>query len=144
MMQKQNGFTLASMLVVLAILVFIAASVVAIAGEVYDRATLTTPTSGGAATWTNTVPDANLKLVRISVAALPVIDTVTVTRVTGNTVALTNTLVVIACTTSGGASNLVDQNLSQPLYMKAGDKLTVSSMVSTGATVYIEYLQQRH
>ena len=117
----------------------------AIAGEVYDRAKATTTTSTGAGTWTNAVQDANLKLVRISVPAWAVIDTITVTRVTCDTTAtLTNTLVAVVCTTSGGASNLVDQSNSMPLYMKAGDKLTFSSHVSTGRTIYVEYLQQRH
>jgi ABC-type glycerol-3-phosphate transport system substrate-binding protein len=117
----------------------------AIAGEVYDRARVTTATSGGTATWTNAVQDANLKLVRISVPSWAAIDTVTVTRVTGDSTAtLTNELVKVVCTTSGGASNLVDQSNSMPLYMKAGDKLTFSSHVSTGGTIWVEYLQQRH
>lgn len=130
-----------ALLAIVACIGFVAA---AIAGSVYDRAKVTTATSGGTATWTNTVQDANLQLVRISVAAWPAIDTVTVKRVTGDTVALTNTLVAVVCTTSGGASNLVDQDTSIPLYMKAGDKLVFSSHVSTGGTIYVEYLQQRH
>ena len=122
--------------------IFIAA---AIAGEVYDRAKATTATSGGTGTWTNAVQDANLKLVRISVPAWAAIDTVTVTRVTGDSTAtLTNELVKVVCTTSGGASNLVDQSLVHPLYMKAGDKLTFSSVISTGGVITVEYLQQRH
>ncbi len=125
-------------------IILVAFVFVALAGSVYDRAKVTTATSGGTATWTNAVQDANLQLVRLSVACLPVIDTVTVKRVTGDTIALTTTVATIVCTTSGGAANLVDQDANVPLYMKAGDKLAFTSHVSTGATVYIEYLQQRH
>ena len=120
-------------------------AICSLAGEVYDRARVTTATSGGTATWTNAVQDANLKLVRISVPSWAAIDTVTVTRVTGDSTAtLTNELVKVVCTTSGGASNLVDQSLVHPLYMKAGDKLTFSSVISTGGVITVEYLQQRH
>lgn len=126
-------------LIILAVVAF-----VALAGSVYDRAKVTTVTSGGTATWTNAVQDANLQLVRIGTAGWPAIDTVTVKRVTGDTIAVTSTVVAIVCTTSGGASNLVDQDTSIPLYMKAGDKLVFTSHVSTGGTLYVEYLQQRH
>jgi hypothetical protein len=129
--------------ITLAILALIAA--VAIAGTVYDRAKVTTATSGGTGTWTNSIEYANIELVRISVPAWAAIDTITVSRVCGDTTAtLTNELVKVVCTTSGGSSNLVSSDLSMPRYMKYGDKLTFTSHVSTGGVIYIEYLNQRH
>ena len=128
-------------LIAIACIVFVAA---AIAGSVYDRTKVSTAVSTGAGTWTNAVQDANLQLVRINTAGWPVIDTVTVKRVTGDTIATTSTVATIVLTTSGGATNLVDQDANVPLYMKAGDKLVFSSHVGTGGTIYVEYLVQRH
>ncbi len=126
-----------------AVLMFLAC--VVFAGSVYDRAKITLPTSGGAATWTNTVQDANIELVRIGTPGWYAVDTVTVTRVTGDTTSpQTNTLVVIVTATTGAASNIVDQSVSMPRYMKAGDKLTFSAGSATGGVFYIEYLNQRH
>jgi hypothetical protein len=117
---------------------------VAIAGSVYDRAKIATATTTGAGTWTNAVQDANIELVRINTASWPSIDTITVNRVTGDTTPTTGTVATLVITTSGGSTNLVDQNAAIPRYMKAGDKLVFTSANSTGGTIYIEYLVQRH
>jgi hypothetical protein len=117
----------------------------AIAGEVYDRAKATTTTSTGAGTWTNAVQDANLRLLRVSTPNWKITDTITVTRVTGDTTyTATNVIATITNTTSGGAVNFAEADPNLPIYMKAGDKLTFSSSGTTGGVFWVEYLQQRH
>jgi hypothetical protein len=139
---KKQGFKLAE-IAAIALVAMLSVSIV-YAGSVYDRTSVTTTTSGGTGTWTANLDYANVELVRISVPAWPVIDTVTVKRVTGDAAnTLTNTLMAIVCTTSGGASNFIS-DLVTPRYLKTGDKLVFSSHVSTGGVIWIEYLNQKH
>jgi hypothetical protein len=120
-------------------------SVLVFAGEVYDRAKATTTASTGAGTWTNAVQDANLRLLRVSTPNWKITDTITVTRVTGDTTyTATNVIATITNSTSGGAVNFVDTDPNLPIYMKAGDKLTFSSSGVTGGVFWVEYLVQRH
>jgi hypothetical protein len=141
--QKIN---LAAIMLVVAIVMFALAPVLATAGDaVMDRATVTLPATIGAGTWTQNVETANIELRRIAiVGSLQAGDTVTVARVTGDTKAATNTVTWLALSSGAGASNLVHAagGGNIPVYMKRGDKLTFSSALSTGATAYVEYLIQ--
>ena len=128
----------------IALVALFAAIAIAVAGSVYDRAKVTTGTSTGTGTWTNLLDYANVELVRISVDCSPVIDTVTVTRVSIDTVPLTNEVCKVVVAVNGGATNLVSSDTSAPRYLKYGDKLTFTSVVSTGQTIHVEYLNQRH
>jgi hypothetical protein len=143
---KQKFNLAAIMLIIVAIVMFVLAPVVATAGDaVMDRATVTLPATSGAGTWTQNVETANIELKRISiVGSLQAGDTVTVSRVTGNTKAETNTVTWLALSSGAGSSNLVHAagGGNIPVYMKRGDKLTFSSALSTGATAYVEYLIQ--
>ena len=112
-------------------------------GNVIDRKTVTLSTTAGTATWTQNVEVANIQLQRISiVGALAATDTVTVSRVTGETKAETNTVVTIAVASNAGGSNLTHAVGGSPVYMLRNDKLTFATTSGTGATSYVEYLIQ--
>jgi hypothetical protein len=140
-MQKRN-IIVAMLVAVICAFVLAAASY---AGEVYARSQIATATSGGTGTWTNDNLYASIKLVRIGCTAWPVaIDTVTVSRVTGDTYAQTNTLCTIVLASNIGSQNINDTNSVIAAYMKYGDKLAVSSHVTTGGIVSVEYVVQKH
>jgi hypothetical protein len=139
--------SLAAIMLFISILAFIVAPLVASAGDaVMDRKVISLSTTTGLGGWTQNVETANIELQRISVKAdVIAVDTVTVTRVTGETVAETNTVVAIVTASNAGSSNLLHVAGGPPVYMKRGDKLTFASSSSgatTGATVYVEYLIQ--
>lgn len=130
--------------IILASLLLATVSLGAYAQEgVMDRKAVTLSTTAGSATWTQNVEVANLLLQRVSVkSSLVAVDTVTVTRVTGETIAETNTVVAIILASNAGGSNLTHAVGGAPVYLKRNDKLTFASTASTGATAYVEYLIQ--
>lgn len=124
---------------------FLVVVAAAFAGDVLSRNSITLTTSGGAGTWTNTYQYASVKVQRIGIAAcIAAIDTVTVTRVTGETKAETNTVCAIVLASNYGAMNLDNTNSVSPVYMLYGDKLVFDSFVDTGATVYVECIVSKH
>lgn len=131
---------------IMAITALVAICMVAqsLADDVYGRDKVQTTTSTGAGTYTNTADYAAMRLVRVACPAWACTDTITVTRVTGDTTyTLTNVVATITNSVSGGAVNFVDQDPNLPIYLKYGDKLTFSSAATTGRYVYVEYLLQR-
>lgn len=130
-------------IIVLASLLLAIANLGAFAQGVMDRKAVTLSTAAGSATWTQNVEVANLLLQRVSVkSSLVAVDTVTVSRVTGETIAETNTVVAIILASNAGGSNLTHAVGGAPVYLKRNDKLTFASTASTGATAYVEYLIQ--
>lgn len=143
-MFRLRDFTLAATILSVIAIVGIAATT-AIAGEVYNRGSTATAAATGAGTWTNDNLYAAIKLVRIGCTGWPVaIDTVTVSRVTGDTYAQTNTLCTIVLASNVGAQNIADTNSVIAAYMKYNDKLVITSHVGTGGVVYVEYVVQKH
>jgi hypothetical protein len=135
---------LVAALLCMAILAFILAPVLR-AGEVYNRGSCATAASTGSGTWTNDNLYAAIKLVRIGCTGWPVaIDTVTVSRVTSDTYAQTNTLCTIVLASNVGAQNISDTNSVIAAYMKYTDKLAITSHVGTGGVVFVEYVIQKH
>jgi len=118
----------------------VACAVVAYAGQVADRASVTTGTSTGSATWTNSGYNYSvINLKRITVkGGLAAINTVTVTRVTTDGL-WTNTCGSVVLADSVGTQTTLAYN-----YLLAGDKLVFSSHVSTGCVALIEYEVQQH
>jgi hypothetical protein len=119
------------------------ANLVAFAQDgVMDRKTVTLATAG-TATWTQNVEVANILLQRLSVKnSVIAADTVTVTRITGDTIAETNTVATVLVVGNVGSTNLVHAVAGPPVYMKRNDKLSFASTVASGATCYVEYLIQ--
>ena len=129
--------------IMLAALMLAIANLGAFAQGVMDRSKVTLSTTAGTCTWTQNVEVANLLLQRVSVkSSLVAVDTVTVSRVTGETIAETNTVVAIILASNAGGSNLTHAVGGAPVYLKRNDKLTFASTASTGATAYVEYLIQ--
>jgi hypothetical protein len=130
--------------IILAALMLAVADVGAYAQQsVMDRSKVTLSTTAGTCTWTQNVEVANVQLVRIGVkAGLYATDTVTVARVTGETIAETNTVVAMILASGSAGSNLTHAINGAPVYLKRNDKLTFTSGSTTGATAYIEYLIQ--
>jgi hypothetical protein len=129
--------------IILAALTLAIANLSAYAQEgVMDRKTVTLGTAG-TATWTQNVETANILLQRISVKnAVIAADTVTVTRITGETIAETNTVTIIPVVANVGSSNLTHVVGGNPVYMKRNDKLSFVSTVASGSVCYVEYLIQ--
>jgi hypothetical protein len=125
---------------ILAVAVLVIAGL-AIAGSVYDRTTVTAGRSTGTAYWTNTLSYAALSLKQVwLINAYAAGDTVTVQRITTDTVPLTNTVCVIT-----NASNKGDAAYSlNEKYMKPNDILYFSCTLSTGFTAVVEYEVQKH
>ena len=110
---------------------------------VMDRQKVTLSTTAGTATWTQNVEVANIQLLRLSIkSALKASDTCTVTRVTGETIAETNTVATLLVASSIGNTNLVHAVGGPSVYLKRNDKLTFAMTGATGATAYVEYLIQ--
>jgi hypothetical protein len=110
---------------------------------VMDRKAVTLPATTGTGTWTQNVETANILLQRVSIKnALNASDTCTVTRITGETIAETNTVTIIPVTSNAGGSNLVHAVGGNPVYLKRNDKLAFAMTGATGATAYVEYLIQ--
>jgi len=116
-------------------------TIAAVAGSVYDNATVPLSTTAGTGTWTNTVNYAALKLVRIRTeASTDAGSTVTVARVYTDRVGTVYTnaaITTIVATAGKGSSDLTNW------YVKANDKLVFANSTSTGATCVIEYEVQR-
>jgi hypothetical protein len=129
--------------IILAALMLAAANLSAFAQYgVMDRKALALGTAG-TATWTQNVETANVLLQRISVKnAVLASDTVTVTRITGETAAETNTVTIVPVVLSVGGSNLTHAVGGNPVYLKRNDKLSFASTGASNATCYIEYLIQ--
>lgn len=126
---------LAVFMVVVAALSLVA---VAIAGEVYDRATVTLGTTTGTANWTNTADYAALKLLRIWVEGVPVTNqVVTITRTAGG---YEQTVGTVTCGTSTNGSTAS----FTAGYMKNGDKLGFAGSIATGGVAVVEYAVQKH
>jgi hypothetical protein len=126
-----------AILMVLAIVAF-----VALAGQVYGRATKTIGTTG-AATWTNTIQYAALELKRIWIEnASATNQTVAISRVTSDG-AYTQTVgsIAIGALTAGSTASFT------AAYLSYGDKLTFAStggIAATGGVAIIEYEVQQH
>ena len=131
-------------IIVLALLTLAIANVGAYAQQgVMDRSKVALSTTEGTATWTQNVEVANILLQRISVkSALVAVNTVTVSRVTGETPAETNTVVALLLASNAGGSNLTHAVGGAPVYLKRNDLLRFASTAGTGATCYVEYLIQ--
>jgi hypothetical protein len=140
----KQKFNLAAIMLIVAIIMIVDAPLVVSAGDaVMDRKVVTLSTSAGTATWTQNVETANIELKRIAiVGGLYAADTITVSRVTGETKAATNVLGALVLVSGEIGTNLVATAPGYPVYMKRGDKLTFASGSSTGATANIEYLIQ--
>jgi hypothetical protein len=110
---------------------------------VMDRKAVTLPATTGTGTWTQNVEVANIELRRLSIKnALNASDTCTVTRVTGETIAETNTVATLLVVSNAGNTNLVHAVGGPSVYLKRNDKLTFAMTGATGATAYVEYLIQ--
>lgn len=130
-------------IVMLAALMLAVANLGAIAQNVMDRKAVTLPATTGTGTWTQNVEVANIQLLRLSVKnALNASDTCTVTRVTGETIAETNTVATLLVVSNAGNTNLVHAVGGPSVYLKRNDKLTFAMTGATGATAYVEYLIQ--
>ena len=130
--------------IILAALMLAAANLSAFAQcGVMDRQKVTLSTTAGTATWTQNVEVANIELRRLSIKnALNASDTCTVTRVTGETIAETNTVATLLVVSNAGNTNLVHAVGGPSVYLKRNDKLTFAMTGATGATAYVEYLIQ--
>jgi len=131
-------------IVILAALMLAAANLSAFAQYgVMDRSKVTLSTTAGTCTWTQNVEVATVQLLRIGIkAGLYATDTVTVARVTGETIAETNTVVAMILASGTAGSNLTHAVNGAPVYLKRNDRVTFTSGSTTGATAYIEYLIQ--
>lgn len=115
--------------------------IAAVAGVVYDRVQLTAARATGAISWTNTVPYAAIELKNITILnSYLAVDTITVQRVTGDTVSHTSTV----CTITNAAYTGNWEGGLHWVYMKYGDKLVYSSAQSTGYYANVEYEVQKH
>lgn len=130
-------------IVILAALMLGVANLSAFAQNVMDRKAVTLPATTGTGTWTQNVEVANIQLLRLSVKnSVIAADTVTVTRITGDTIAETNTVATVLVVGNVGSTNLVHAVAGPPVYVKRNDKLSFASTVASGATCYVEYLIQ--
>lgn len=138
-MKKTIGYIMA-----LCCVMFILSSVRTYAQQgVMDRKAVTLPATTGTGTWTQNVEVANIELRRLSIKnALNASDTCTVTRVTGETIAETNTVATLLVVSNAGNTNLVHAVGGPSVYLKRNDKLTFAMTGATGATAYVEYLIQ--
>lgn len=114
-------------------------AIVALAGQVYDRATSSIPVTG-TRIWTNTTDYAALELKRLWVIGnASATATVTVHRITSDS-AYTQSVGTVVCTS--GAGNQATLTAS---YLAPGDKLRFVNGVTTNATtLMIEYEVQKH
>lgn len=141
---KRNRFSLAQVFAVLAVLFLLCLSL-AQAGEVYDRTSVITLNSSGTATWTQDLAYANIEITRVGLIAMNyATDTVTVSRVTGDSRPQTNAIFAIVCASNAGASNYVASAGAGPNGMKFGDKLTFTSGMGSNGYAFVEYKNQRH
>ena len=116
-------------------------AVAAIAGSVYDRATVTLGTKTGAATWTNTAIYGAAKLVRISIQNVAVTsDIVTINRVTVDN----GWTQLVGTVTCGNYTTGTTNIFSAASYLGIGDKLVFSSALATGSLAQIEFEFQKH
>jgi hypothetical protein len=114
-------------------------AILAWAGSVYDRSTVTLSTTAGTATWTNTAAYSALDLKRIWVeGSLIAINTVTVSRVTSDNTYTQSVGSVVTAANSGSTASFT------AAYLKYGDKLKFTSTVGTGSTAIVEYEVQQH
>lgn len=109
----------------------------AIAGQVYDRATQAI--TSGTGTWTNTKQYAALELKRIWIDGnTSAGGTVSVSRVTAD-LAYTQTVGSIVCTTGDGSTASFTA-----AYLKPSDMLVFTEAHGSNATAIIEYEVQQH
>lgn len=124
-----------------AIAVVVIAVTAVIAEQVYDRTQVTLARATGTVNWTNTVNYAAIKLQNIwLINSYVAIDTVTVQRVTLDTVPMTNTVCTI---TNAGNKGDAKYSLNER-YMKPTDYLVFTSGSTTGCTAIIDYEVQKH
>lgn len=110
---------------------------VALAGQVYDRQTVTI-TNTGTADWENEVPYAAIKLVRVwQLSSLATSNDLTIQRVTADGL-YTQTV----GTVTGPAPASVASFTAG--YLSPGDILRVTSTPLTGGVVQVEYEVQQH
>jgi hypothetical protein len=115
---------------------------VAIAGQVYDRATATVPTAG-TVIWTNNSDYAAIELKRIWLEnASATNQSVAVTRISADN-AYTQTVgtVAIAAATSGSTASFT------AAYLANGDKLrfvSTGGIAATGGVAMIDFINQKH
>lgn len=111
----------------------------AVAGQVYDRSTVTLAAATGLGAFTNTTQYTALKVMRLwDYANLVAANTVTVYRANyGTTVSQLVASVFVA-------SNAGDTNADPICWLKYGDRLTFSSTAVTGSSVIVDYEVQRH
>lgn len=110
---------------------------VALAGQVYDRQTVTI-TNTGTADWENEVPYAAIKLVRVwQLSSLATSNNLTIQRVTADGM-YTQTVGSIIGPAPASTSSFTAG------YLAPGDILRVTSTPATGGVVQVEYEVQQH
>jgi len=113
---------------------------IAVAGQVYDRATKALSVTLGTGTWTNTADYAAIELKRIWIEnALETNGVYTVSRITSDgTYTQSIGTITMAALKSGSTASFT------AAYLKQNDRISFSSTVATGATAVIEYEVQKH
>jgi hypothetical protein len=112
--------------------------VIAIAGVVYDRSSVTIA-AAGTARWTNSAAYSALELKRIWVEGnLYATNVVTITRVTSDGL-YTQAVGSVACTSGSGSTATLTAS-----FLKFGDMLNFSSFFGTNCTAIVEYEVQQH
>ena len=123
----------------LGVVVMLTLGTLAIAGNVFDRSTQAIGASTGTATWTNTQLYAALELKRLWIQnGTDATNVITIKRVTSDGV-YTDAVATVTCV--AGTGTVASFTAS---YLKYGDKLAFSSLVTTGSTAVIEYEVQKH
>jgi hypothetical protein len=112
---------------------------IALAGQVYDRATEALSTTAGSATWTNSTKYAAISLKRIWIErGLAAANTVTVSRVTSDGVYTQSVGSITVAANVGSTASFTAAYLAQ------SDMLVFSSTQGTGSVAIIEYEVQKH
>lgn len=129
------------------IVVLLALAVVALAGNVYDRDTITLGTSTGTARWTNDYAYSALELKRLWMFTSTGCSTVapqvvTVTRITSDGL-YTQSVGSVTLNTNGTYTSTAASSLTV-VYLKAGDLLAFAGSTATGGTGMIEFEVQQH
>lgn len=123
---------------VVAVMLFVLVTAVALAGSVYGRATKALGVATGSGVWTNSSKYAAVKLERIWVeSSLNATNVITVTRITSDGV-YTQAVGSVTCAAGSGSTASFTA-----AYLQDGDMLSFSSLIATGSTAIIEYEFQK-
>lgn len=123
-------------MIMVTVFVLIIIATVVRAGSVYGRTVVTLSTTAGTKTWTNSSDYAAINLKRLWCPwSSNIVDTVTVTRVTSDSIYTQSVGSVIASKST---------NVIEAAYLKPGDKLTFAGAGTTQAVIMLEYEVQQH